>query len=766
MKSNFQQFIANHFIDYSLEVPLLLPLKKKDDKYVGGKSNLSKEELKKVHRGETIINNDKEFKMYNKINDADCYELFLRHTENIICIDIDGLKEKDDIFQSKEFFNNVNLPDFLVDAPYIKSRTKKLPHIFIKVDNIDLSKLKNTYQDAFNCFFGDLLINHTWENPKNSFYNYDYLKFNKPIDFNNIINLLNDKTKKDMGLIEEKKEIITVNNDIYNCNNDNIIEKIEYYVNKMPNVFDTRDNWLKLCFIIFNETGGSRDGYDLFNKLSQKYKGYDLYSLNTTWYSSKKTLEKKLRLGTLEKMYYEIYPDEKKTNKKKIITVSQIKGDIYKSDKYIQNKIEFEKKYFKLNFPLKYIREEGFLEWKVDNFHEVIRDEFDYFEVKNSEISFFDLYRDDRNKRKFDKFVFEPQLNKHDPNNYNLFTGFEDVELTNEIINEDESYFLQLLKYITVTEDMYIYLKSWIAHIIQHPYKKTNTCIILYSAIGGIGKNCIVDGIVRLFGKYSGKIENIEDIQARFNSDQANKLFIYGDEICAKAKSLYNTLKKTITRTDVNVEKKQENKYLSKDYANWLFTTNEENAFKIEKSDRRFVPITCPDIPKTNEFYSNFYKEINDKIQLNKLFNFFLNYDNNGKYNIGIDRAPTNDYKQKLEYINEPAFKQMIYKDTNLIADRKLYKNEFYEMTIDYAKKHYLSSMYSITEFGKYMNKIFEKFEKASKGMKYFKLDNEIEVRKHLYELDKKYYKFVNNLPDDEEPNWTNDNDLNNDLDI
>ena len=38
-------------------------------------------------------------------------------------------------------------------------------------------------------------------------------------------------------------------------------------------------------------------------------------------------------------------------------------------------------------------------------------------------------------------------------------------------IEENNSYFLQLLKYLTKTDDMYIYLKSWLAHIIQKPYK-------------------------------------------------------------------------------------------------------------------------------------------------------------------------------------------------------------------------------------------------------------------------------------------------------
>jgi hypothetical protein len=64
-----------------------------------------------------------------------------------------------------------------MNAPYMKSRNKKLPHIFVKVNNIDLSKLKPSYINCFNDFYGDLLINHVWEDPNNSFYNYDYSGF-------------------------------------------------------------------------------------------------------------------------------------------------------------------------------------------------------------------------------------------------------------------------------------------------------------------------------------------------------------------------------------------------------------------------------------------------------------------------------------------------------------------------------------------------------------------------------------------------------------
>ena len=100
--------------------------------------------------------------------------------------------------------------------------------------------------------------------------------------------------------------------------------------------------------------------------------------------------------------------------------------------------------------------------------------------------------------------------------------------------------------------------------------------------VGGIGKNSIIECLTKIFNKYSGKIESIDDITNKFNINLCNKLFIYGDEITAKASKLYDKLKNIITRTELNLERKGVDPEKINDYANYIFTTNNENAFKIE----------------------------------------------------------------------------------------------------------------------------------------------------------------------------------------
>ena len=49
--------------------------------------------------------------------------------------------------------------------------------------------------------------------------------------------------------------------------------------------------------------------------------------------------------------------------------------------------------------------------------------------------------------------------------------------------------------------------------------------VVLYSKIGGIGKNAIIDGLLKLLNGYTGKIESIDDITNRFNENQYDNDF-------------------------------------------------------------------------------------------------------------------------------------------------------------------------------------------------------------------------------------------------
>ena len=151
--------------------------------------------------------------------------------------------------------------------------------------------------------------------------------------------------------------------------------------------------------------------------------------------------------------------------------------------------------------------------------------------------------------------MFNPSPNtdekKVEEPEYNSFAGFNNDDDTVEVMKEEESKYLLLLKLLMNDPKIYEYMKCWIAAIIQRPNIKTKVAPVLFSKTHGTGKNTIVEGMIRIFGKTnSAVVESIDDITKNFNAHLCNKLFIYGDEINANAKKIADKLKQVITLTN------------------------------------------------------------------------------------------------------------------------------------------------------------------------------------------------------------------------
>ena len=192
--------------------------------------------------------------------------------------------------------------------------------------------------------------------------------------------------------------------------------------------------------------------------------------------------------------------------------------------------------------------------------------------------------------------------------------------------------------------------------------------------IGGVSKNAITDALCKLFKKYSGHITNIDDITKNFNTHLTNKLFIYGDEINANAKKVSDKLKQVITRPKQNLEKKGIGSIEIDNYSNYIFTTNNENCFKIEEGDRRFLMVKCPDKALEKEDYKAFYNYINDPNNICELYNYFLTYDNS-KYETGVDTL-----KKVVEQEKFKKYANVVDGKTHRIVDSAPYLDSWFRL--------------------------------------------------------------------------------------
>ena len=199
----FETFFRDNFdVD---GIILALPMEEKDGKMFGTKNNLSKEQLKQFYENDFVKTDKGVYR--NTIKNPTHFELRLRHTDNIVCIDIDGILENGDCCLT-DIWCLPNMKDLFLDCPYTLSRNKQLPHFYFKLDGINIKELSNTYIDCFKDFKGDILFNHSWEKIKNNqMYNY---KDELPVyDYQNIQHIFKD------NIFKKKEKHIQKENKIY-----------------------------------------------------------------------------------------------------------------------------------------------------------------------------------------------------------------------------------------------------------------------------------------------------------------------------------------------------------------------------------------------------------------------------------------------------------------------------------------------------------------------------------------------------------------------
>ena len=263
------------------------------------------------------------------------YTSFLKHTKYIYCIDIDdeGIKSTLDL---PEEFGKIRL------SGYIKGNTKGI-HIYIKI--LNMIEYENQ-QDVIKLLKGDLIReNNIWEKIDKKYnYNNDYeeimefewndikhlfneekmnFKKNKDneIDDETIINQNKDEYMKDDITVNIYKDEMSVMSDITESG---IIDNILYSSNKelvisyifeelfIHNVFTKYKNWLNLCFCIYNEYNGENEGYKLLIKLCSKLSNYNENECFIQYNKyTKKSIDKKVKIGTLRHLYFEYFPDKK-----------------------------------------------------------------------------------------------------------------------------------------------------------------------------------------------------------------------------------------------------------------------------------------------------------------------------------------------------------------------------------------------------------------------------------------------------------------------
>lgn len=127
---------------------------------------------------------------------------------------------------------------------------------------------------------------------------------------------------------------------------------------------------------------------------------------------------------------------------------------------------------------------------------------------------------------------------------------------------------------------------QWLAFPIQNPGVKMFSMAVLLGA-PQIGKSLLVSMVSRVYGANFHQLST-NDLTSQFNGWAAHVQFALGDDIIGSDKRAHATEFKTmITRDWAVINEKNIPAYKVRDCINYIFTTNEYDAFFMDDDDRR-----------------------------------------------------------------------------------------------------------------------------------------------------------------------------------
>lgn len=346
------------------------------------------------------------------------------------------------------------------------------------------------------------------------------------------------------------------------------------------------------------------------------------------------------------------------------------------------------------------------------------------------------LWLDSTEHVEFRETFFRPvEGNEYLPNGKNYFNDFTGFAISREDSREgDISAFLDHIFncYAKGDKQVYDYILSYFAHMVQRPEVKLEKSIILKGPQGS-GKGVLYSKIGEILGsKYYQVLTGASKLGDKFNSVLENKILIFVDEVYyAKDKDINSKLKRLITEKEIEIERKGKESNTKDNYATVCFATNEEKSVQIENSDRRFVFI------ETSNGMRDMTKE-----EIEKIWNVDPRCIASFLYNRDItewnqyDSPKTEEYfEQKL--LNLDAFDKTFFdicesggfENYDISDDPWVMKDDLYNF-YKYENKGNQSKVSFCLKYKKYFGEIIEMKRSTSEGRKRFmKLPSIEEIR-------------------------------------
>lgn len=623
------------------------------------------------------------------------YTVFVKHTPNLYCIDID-----DDTINSMDDFVEKTKIDMFKKSAWIKGNTKGI-HIYVYVNN--MPEYSNQ-QNAFKDFKGDFIRTcNMWERITKKVYNKKIREF----EYEDIKNIFNGTINKANKIIEEIKNVKTKcqeNKDKQVDEHKDIPNKLKTYIevgikHKIFEKMEGRKLWLSIGFIIKNELGD--DGEDSFVNLSRhhiKFIEADVRAfykqLNKT--IKQETVKKPITILSLikymkdadkdlyNKIEIEVYKLTKQSTSNKM-NPNQVSDVIFDESKLrrfdsgymnsFKDDYATQRKYFEL-FVCKVMRPDPqFIYTEGDRdfgtrsciFSENhIISAFKHIQtmiVKGNNVvstSFTGEWLCDENMKVYNYLDFKPYNGSRQENEnkeaFNIFTGYSpDIHFeynkdnTEKILKPWTDLCLELCGGVETHMNYFI---KFLAHMIQKPDEKMPFCFIIKGK-QGTGKNMFLTPIGNIIGKeHYITSSNPKDFFGDYAEGFYHKVLVNMNECEGKDTfDFENKIKTFITEDTITINPKFVRPTTIRNVARVIIFTNKPNPIPIDvkSKDRRYIVFKTTDkfldVKYGSKFWCGLMNHFNKPEFISCLYDY-LNGINVENVNWRKERPITDAYKE------------------------------------------------------------------------------------------------------------------------
>ena len=305
--------------------------------------------------------------------------------------------------------------------------------------------------------------------------------------------------------------------------------------------------------------------------------------------------------------------------------------------------------------------------------------------------NFYQVWSEDPEMKEYLEIVFNCDMSKVLPTQYNLFEGFEHlnkIKVENKI--DLSPIFEHIRSLVNYDEEHFKYVISWLAQLVQQPHILPHTTLIFISD-EGVGKDLFSKFISDVINdKYTHNTEKLENICGKFNSILGGKLLITINETNpVESRERIENIKFVITADKVTIEGKHKDPIKTDNFCRFIFFSNRLFAFPVEENSRRPIIFKASNkylpsnygIEENKKYFTNLAENIYKNKQYQKAFLDYLKSYDISNFN------PKNIVKSELhQELEENSISPIVHFLAHIV---KLYNKTFRLSTTD-CLKHYI----------------------------------------------------------------------------